>query len=259
MLKKLKRITRKIGLWFDYNPPGSMSSKGWRLFDKEFRERAPIRYWITHEFKYSTVQPLKFKYRRISDWVRYRTTDRYHVVKTGLPPGYCDVDTKMLHTNFTMLKDFVECEQGWHKYCWHPDGHKSAPWYTKLPLYWRFVKFRSPKWGIEHLEWASTLDDPNLPVHERAVGQAEDAREILALYYWWVRDRPARTEIEYKEYSDQGLGILGSLDDDFDKDAPDYREYKESIAQSIDQEQAWYEEDTEMLIRLVRIRRGLWT
>lgn len=259
MLKKIKKIKRKIKNWFNYNPPGSLSSKGWRLFNNEFKTRAPVRYWLTHEFREFVIQPIKIKYKKISEWVRYRTFDRYHILKTGLPPGYNDVDTKMLYTNFTMLKDFVECEQAWQKYCWSDDGYKSAPWYTKLPLYWKIFEFRSPKLGIEHFEWASTLDDPNLPLHKRAVGQAEDAREILALYYWWTRDRPARVEIEHGSYSDQGFGILGALDSDFDQNAADYIEYKKSITEAIDQEQAWYEEDTAMLVRLMKIRRGLWT
>ena len=259
MLKKLKRIKLRIKLWFDYNPPGSLSSKGWRLFDQEFREKAPIRYWIMHDLRNATIQPLKFKYRSISEWIRYRTTRRYHVVDTGLPPGYYDVDNRILNANFNLLKNFVECEQARQRYHWSDDGIKVSPWYTKLPLYWTFVEFRRPDLGIKHFEWAATLDDPALPPHERSDKQAEDAREILALYYWWVRDRPARKVVEYKDYNDQGLGILGAFDADFDRNAPDYKEYQASVEKSVNQEEQWNEEDTAMLIRLMKIRRGLWT
>jgi hypothetical protein len=37
---------------------------------------------------------------------------RYHVVRTGLKPGYYDIDTIMLHANMELLRRFVEDESG---------------------------------------------------------------------------------------------------------------------------------------------------
>lgn len=218
-----------------------------------------MRYWLTNEFKYSVIMPVKWKFDRIRNWVRYRTYDRYHVIDTGLTPDYYSVDTQMLHVNFNILKEFVEVEQAWSKYCWSGE-YKNAPWCERYIPFYRFVyPFRRPDLGVEHFEWAATLDDPILPLHERSESQAISAREVLALYKWWTQDRPARKEIEYLGHSDQGLGLMSSLDDDFDRDAEDYKAHIASMDDRNAQEEEWEKEDTEMLIRLIKIRGSLWT
>jgi hypothetical protein len=165
----------------------------------------------------------------------------------------------MLHANFNILKEFVEVEQAWSKYCWSGE-HKSAPWFERhLPLYWDFKEFRRPDLGLEYLEWASTLDNPALPPHERAEGQAKAARETLALYIWWTKTRPARKLLDTAEYNDQGLGILGCLDEEFDRDAEDYKAHSEIMAKNSTLEEEWSNEDEEMLIRLIKVRGHLWT
>jgi len=242
-----------------YDPPGSMTSKGWRLFNKEYEEQAPIRYWFAHTFKYAVLMPVKWKYEKIHDWVRYRTYDRYHIVKTGLEPSYYDACTVMLHVNFNILKEFVEVEQAWSTYCWS-DDRKEASWCEKhMPFYRRVYPFRRPDLGIKHYEWAATLDDPALPPHERCDHQAVAAREILVLYKWWVEDRPARKEVEHVSYDHQGLDMMASLDDDFDREAPDFKAHVASMDAATKQEEDWNTEDEEMLIRLMKVRRSLWT
>jgi len=252
--KKYKRFKR----WMNYDPPFSLSSKGWRLFNKEFKEVAPIRYYLNNDFKRNFILPILWKYDAIRDWVLYRTIRRYHKLDTGLKPGYHDIVTKMLHVNFNMLKDFVEVEQAWQAFWWGDEGKLEPRWKKYIPFYYR--NFRRPDLGVEHFKWASTLDDPNLPPHERSVQQAKDAREILVLYKWWVEDRPARKEIEHTPYNDQGLGgILGCFDDDFDRDAEDFKAHVSSMEAASRQEEDWNNEDEEMLIRLIKIRKGLWT
>lgn len=241
-----------------YSPPGSMTSKGWRLFEKEFKERAPIRYWFKHNFRRGVIYPIKWKYDAIRYWIRYRTYDKYHVINTGLTPGYYEIDRLMLHGNFNMLKDFVEVEQAIQTY-WS-DDYKNASWCEKhMPFYRRFYPFRRPDLGIKHLEWASTLDDPSLPPYEQSPVQAAAARETLILYKWWVEVRPARKEIEHVHHDDQGLGMLSSLDDDFDREAPDFKAHVASMEASMEQEEQWIQEDTDMLVRLVKIRKSLWS
>jgi hypothetical protein len=260
MIKYIKKKLRKFTAWMNYSPPGAMSSKGWRLFEKEFREVAPVRHWIMKDFRRGFIYPIKWKYEAIKDWVRYRTTARYHVVDTGLAPGYRDTVSLMLHVNFNMLKEFVEVEQARSRYYWSDEYRNTASWCEKyMPFYRIFFPFRRPDLGIDHFEWAATLDDPALPPHERSEQQAQDAREILVLYKWWAQERPARKEIEYADYDDQGFGILGSLDDDFDKEAEDYKKHKESMNARSIQEEEWEKEDQDMLIRLIKIRKSLWT
>ena len=255
----IKHIFRKIDSWMDYNPPGALSSKGWRLFKEEFKENAPIRFWIKNDFRYTVILPIKWKYEKITDWIRYRTIHRYHILNTGLPPGWNDFDTKMLHVNFNMLKDFVEVELAW-RMSYNEEYRDKASWCEKhMPLYHLFFPFRNAELGIAHLNWAATLDDPALPPHERCDHQAVEARETLKLYKWWVEERPSRKDLDAHTYSKQGLGILASLDDDFNKDAEDFKAHHEIMEQQNKLEEEWKNEDNEMLIRLVRIRHSLWT
>ncbi len=256
MTKQIKQIIRKIGAWAKYNPPGSMTSRGWRLFDDEFKDRAPIRYWLVKTFRGEFMNPIRWKYESVTNWIRYRTRNKYHIVNTGLTPGYYDADSRIFHSNFNLLKDFVETDVSRHQW---PDRNTTTTWCEKYMPFYRWVyPFRRPDLGIKRLEWEATLDDPNLPIFDQSPHQAKAAREMLVLYRWWTEDRPARKHLENPEYSDQGLGFMASLDDDFDKSADDYVAYLAGRVKMDEQEQLWDEEDDKMLIRLINIRRMLW-
>lgn len=259
-MRTIKRLIKQFKNWMDYNPPGALTSKGWRLFKDEFKRNAPVRYWIKNTLRYKYYLPITWKYKAVKEWVRYRTYDRYHVVKTGLPPGYVGVEQQLLHSSFNLLKDFVEVELAWHTYAWSDERKKSGFFERHFTFIYRLLNpFRSREWAMKYFDWASTLDDPNLPPHERCDHQARDAREIRELYLWWVDKRPTRKEFETPEYSDQGLGIMSSLDDDFDRNAEDFKAFSNVMAQNEDLNKQWDEEDTEMFIRLIKVRKSLWT
>lgn len=259
MLNKIKKIFNKTNHWLGYSPPGSLTSKGWRLFKQEFKEHAPIRFWIHYTFP-SYYRPIKWTYDDVTWWIRYRTTNVYHKVNTGLPPGYAELDNKMLFTNFTMLKRFVECEIA-YKQSWSDDEYKHRTRYTKyIPFYKYFKPFCEPALGIKHLDWEATLDDPSLPPYEQSPQQATAARETKLLYIWWTQTRPARKEAgPGPEYSDQGLGLFAILDNDFDKNAPDYVEHAQHWKLNEELREKWDTEDDEMLVRLINHRRSLWS
>lgn len=260
MLKNIKKHIRQFNSWMRYDPPGALSSTGWRLFNEEFEKAAPIRFYIQKTFKKTFVWPITRRYEKISQWVRYRTCDKYHIVNTGLTPGYYSNEVVILHANFNILKTFVEVDLASFSYWCDQSAKKENWWKRYIPFYYKFFPIKYDiKFGIKHLEWAATLDDPSLPVYERSDQQAHAAREILALYDWWVNIRPSRKEHEYVSYSDQGLGYLGVLDDDFDREAPDYKAHVEASNLSTKQEANWETEDDQMLSRLIKIRRHLWT
>jgi hypothetical protein len=236
-----------------------MSTKGWRLFEDEFKERAPARYWVTRTFRRRFIYPLTWKYDAISQWIRYRTINRYHIIKTGLQPGYYEIDEQMLHSNFNMLKTHVECDLASRTYWMSYEHMAKASWFEKhMPFYYAIFPFCRPEMGLKHLDWAATLDDPLIPLYEQSPLQAAAARETKLLYLWWVVDRPARAQGSYPGYSMQGLGKLGMLDDDFDDTAEDYKAYKTSIDAITAQETKWEDEDTDYLVRLVKLRKTLW-
>ena len=127
-----------------------------------------------------------------------------------------------------------------------------------MPFYRIFYPFRRPDLGIKHLEWASTLDDPTLPPFEQSVAQAVHARETLALYKWWVEERPARKRIEVRH----PLAADAKPMDIFNpalKNSPEYKQYRDDLDKSFKQGEKWDKEDDKMLVRLMKIRRGLWS
>ena len=49
---------------------------------------------------------------------------KYQLIDTGLKPGYSDIDTRMFHGIFNLMKDFCENEQPYHDWCWADDDKK---------------------------------------------------------------------------------------------------------------------------------------
>lgn len=140
----------------------------------------------------------KFPFRQLSDlkwWFyhRFHPRHRYNIVKTGLPPGYYDTDTVLLHAMFSLLIRHIDIERE------GIIGVKSSLKYWKKEFQ-------------DYLE----LVEKNLP-NPYGFG-AEFYKDYInfyqsleSLYNWWTLERPAfekKMEIvlhkdkEYKEYID---------------------------------------------------------
>ena len=216
------------------------SSEDWAYFREYHKKNNPIRYWLTNEFESIFIWPITMRWERVSDWVRYRTYNRYHIVNTGMEPGYVDVTERMLHINFNMLKDFVEIEKA-HMWEWSGNPKMEQP-------------------GVSYLAWEMGLEEVN------DNSQAENAREIYELYDWWTNQRPYRVEDNtedweaYRKLSDE---IYGDTDEFFlreDKDTSELKFLRKTwLDNSNTIERNNLMEDEKMLIRLVKIRSSLWT
>lgn len=242
-----------------YNPPGALSSAGWDLFEKEFKKVAPIRYFINDTARLYYVRYIRTPLGNIRRWILYRTVWKMHIVDTGLEPGYHERDEVMYYANFSILVDHVEISlAGQMNYAREKDG--DVTWKEKyIPFYRYFVPFRSKEYGIKNLEWQATLDDPRLPANEQSPAQAVHAREILALYKWWTEERPARELPEIPDFDQQGLGRMAMFNPNFNKSAKDFQKYKKIVQHRDKLEKKWEKEDDAMLLRLIKLRRGLWT
>lgn len=251
MIKHTTRIYTRCSRWLSYNPPGALTSEAWDAFNLEFKKNAPIRYWFDNDFRKVFVYPVTRIYDSLTNWVRCRTIDRYHVLTTGLPPGYQDHDNIILHANFNLLKNFVEVDTAIRTY-W---SESNTSWCSRhVPLYHTFYPFRRPDLGIKHLEWASTLDDPALPPYEQSPQQAVYARELLVLYMWWINIRPTRIIKSIERPTFEGYEPFSlSLPNCDETDA-----YYAALAAEDKQLEAWHDEDDAMLIRMMKIRRGMW-
>ena len=157
----------------------------------------------------------------------------------------------MLCVNFQSLVDFVEIEKASMQMVTMP-GRKRPGWFR--------LTFGSENFALEvikYLEWESTLDDPTKPdfIHINDT-QSKSAREILSLYAWWTEIRPARVEDSIWPEWDSEISLFS---DKVDKSTVEYKEYRAMSDNAMKQEELWEEEDTAMLVRLVKLRRSLWS
>jgi len=92
-------------------------------------------------------------------WVRYHTTHRYHIIKTGLPPDYYDEDVLILYACMTLLDRFI---------AWHGGEHELEKFTNQLR--------ENPK------TWGTDADGTS----DQVIKQTE----ALAIWRWWKYQRP---------------------------------------------------------------------
>jgi len=248
-----KRFLDKIrGIEKPYAETGAY----WREWERAAKEAHPFRYWLV-EVAFERIEdalkwPIKklynAKYYAINRWV-----DQSHALvahpKHIKPGQWQDLDYRILHCTFDELVDFVEIEKAYANYRWDREKSKQLSWWQGGR--WRTRTWRSAEAGLDHLKWETGLSEG------APRSQAESAKEILFLYDWWVNVRPNRAdpmEISgWSSYCDSFRDdILGVLEDDETDTGPMLDKIQELETQ-------YDEEDTEMLIRLIKIRGYLWT
>lgn len=175
---------------------------------------------------------------------RTRTYDKYHIVRTELKPGYYEIDTRMLYANFALLKIYVEVQCASMEFMFQKNS-----WFDSLK--YKFCRWKSTELGLKHLKWEMNPDNSN---------QYLIAAEVVALYDWWTNIRPNRKDIDFNRQNEiDEVDIEEILSGKFKNDNPElYKDYFENISDNHKLDEKWHEEDTEMLIRLIKIRRTLW-
>jgi hypothetical protein len=161
---------------------------------------------------------------------------------------YRDADTVLLYAMFQVLVDFVEIECAnlcFNKPYFETAAQKVYRVFQDLPvLHYLLPPQRNVRRGLHYLRWCMGLKDH--------VGQAEFARGVFELYRFWVHTRPAR----FEAFSGDFVGpkkIEGGKFMDF---TPEYSAYLKSQG---DLEDKYVAEDTEKMLQLVKIHKGLWT
>lgn len=248
------------------------TSKEWKTWHKEASAKHPIRYWLAEEALDWMQDFVTWPVRKLYDvkyYINNRWVTRTHTLTSNLKRGqWHEFDTRLLHCLFDELVNYVEVEEAWSNIAWHEEARKKykAPFYSWGWFRWR--TWRCPQAGIDKLKWAASLtneewldeDSKHLaePTH-----QALTARELLYLYNWWKNIRPMRMDPHdssgWTELCEQrrqaGRGLL---------DYEDHSEEEDKITREVldkchKHEEQHYDEDTEMMIRLIKIRRGMWT
>lgn len=217
--------------------PFALEWKAWDIWHEEAKNKHPWRYWVADElltYLQDFVNLPMDIYHTIEVYVRNRFIDKVHYLRTDLTPGeYYDLDTRILHALFTELTDLVEVEYaGMQKYSEKNNNYV-------------FKKGRCPLAGLDYLNWAGRLkyDDsygfsPEDENYNKPTPQAEAALTTLELYNWW-KNRNDRSD-PYKIFTAE-------------KDGEEY------YLKILDLEDKYELEDTDMLIKLIKIRGFLWT
>jgi hypothetical protein len=223
--------------------PGALGFDEWEEWRDRVRSERPWGYFLAERALpalQKTIQSPARIVRSARYYLRNRFVTKTHFLKTGLEPGvYHELDERIIHGLFNELRNFVEVELA----CMTAYGDKN----------YRFRKGRCPEAGLAHLEWASGLkydelvgkDDPRCG---EPTPQAESAVAIKELYEWWTEVRPRRPEpTEASGWSEH----WEKKSDDKERRAASKR------LQKIERE--YEREDDRMMVKLVKLRRHLWT
>jgi hypothetical protein len=258
--------------------PHALTSQGWRTWNREAKQKYPIRYWIAEEALDWLQDFVTWPIRKIYDvkyYINNRWVTRTHALTAHTrdirPGSWMDVGNRFLPCLFNELVDFVEIEQAWHHCIWSDEAKTkfAVPWWAKG--WFRIRTWRSAEAGLEYLGWASELRvDENDPASEYTQ-QAIGAQEIISLYHWWVDIRPMRIDpmdaSGWTALCEQRRLKSRAADPDHDdldwlggaETPADRARSSEVLALSHQFEEEHEAEDEEMMIRLIRIRQALWT
>ena len=224
--------------------PFALTLEEWDEWRDEQRTKRPIRFYISDTLLTKIQDVVLFPkdvFRNVRCYFRNRFIDKIHCLKTGLKPGnYYDLDHRIIHALFNELTDFVETELAWAQQAFEK---------KKKRLH------RSPDDGIAYLQWAAGLTfgedcavDKDDPDYGKPTPQAIASKEILELYRWW-KNYPNRIDpMDASGWSDV-----------CEMKNPD-PELKNQAFEKLNQlEKQQEQEEDEMLIRLIKVRRSLWT
>jgi hypothetical protein len=274
-LRKVVGVTKpKAAPMRRYNE-GDETWDDWR---RRVKAEQPFGYWLTEtlpgaidDIRRLYVEPLQ----NIDSYMSNRFGSQIQYLRTGLKPGaYYDADHRILCGLFTTLVEFVESEKAWRYVIWDEELQEKypIPWYCRTKPFKWFTDWHCAEAGLDCLRWEMSLtldenylgpDAKNEPGYGQPTGQAVSAKEQYDLYMWWTKTRPARPE----PYSVMN-GFYNRMHEKYPDSAedlfPEYDEQDETerrnLHKLIDELEAQYTtEDEEMMIRLIKARKHLWT
>lgn len=266
----------KFADWVRGTPKLAMgTSEEWDEWHK-LAGQSKIRYWLAEEgldYAQKIVFWIPDTLYSIKYYLNNRFITRTHALTAhprDIKPGtWHDVGGRFLPCLFNELQDFVEVELAWWHLAWNEEERAKykAPWWRFG--WWNMRFWRCPQAGLDNLEWQRKLvfDEEYCKDEEyymQPTPQAVKAQEILDLYTWWTqtyRNRPDPYQASgwsaYCEASRSDNG--GRLRFSGDK-SPELKEMSKIAMGKLQEIEAAYEaEDEEMMIRLIKVRHGLWT
>lgn len=246
--------------------------KDWKLHAKA---NHTIRWWLAEEgldHLQDFIMYIPDKFRNVRFYINNRFLTRSHALTAhprDIKPGsWCDVGDRFIFCLFNELVDFVEIENAWMAVAFSTDTRKKfKPSRQRL---WGWKGWRDAEAGLHYLDWEASLvhgDSDNdwipkdSPCYGKPTQQAIAATEIKELYFWWTNIRPNRKDaFDISGWSaycankrHRGIGLM-------EADPLEDKEYVNTLLKlSTNIENGYETEDTEMLIRLIKLRDQLWT
>lgn len=214
---------------------------------------------------------LKYFFDDLWYYLVYKNVNRLrgsHKLQSTLKPGDIhSFDKLVLNSLFTSLVNYVECECATRNCQVSDDAAKRFGY--KPRRFWQ-KQFRNVEAGLDYLKWEQSLvwTVDYVGKDSELVGQRMDvaiaADEIVHLYTWWTVTRPMRKS------ADDVSGYSSVVQMIADKHGGDSLSFLESRTGEEDEllmnacklmtkiENDYYEEDTQMLKRLMDVRSNVW-
>lgn len=262
---------------------GAKTAEDWDAWHKTSKRASPWRYWIAEE-GLDALQDIVYwpndVYHTIRYYIANRYIDRTHAL-TAHPRNisrgdWCDLGNRFLPCMFNELVDFIEVELALHHVAWDKEARARYNAPRKFLRSWR--TWRSPEAGLDYLRWATELTNEEWLSDEskhlaEPTGQALAAREMLELYNWWKNiypNRPdphdasgwsawcnrRRSKLKEEDGEDYRWSSLFSQENETEEQRKEAR----AILDRCSEIETQYEgEDLQMMIRLLKIRKHLWT
>lgn len=259
----------------------SGTAEEWDEWTKRAKANYPVRWWLAEEgldYIQKFVMYIPDKIYSFKYYLNNRFITRTHALTAhprDIKPGtWADVGHRFLPCLFNELQDFVEVELAWWHLAWADKEERAkykAPWYN---FGWFRVRgWRCPQAGLDNLEWQRNLrwqkdevgDDSNSL--GKPTPQAINAQEILDLYNWWTqvyRNRPDPMDASgwsaYCNAKREEVGndsVMSFMRETKNKDLKKQGDKAMKLLHKIEAD--YEKEDEEMLIRLIKVRHGLWT
>lgn len=255
----------------------SGTSKEWREWEQSAKANSPTRYWLAEEgldHLQKVIYYIPDKLYELKYYINNRWVSRTHCLTaqpSNIRPGsWRDLGDRILPCLFDELVNFVEIELAWKNIAWDKEARKKY----KVPFWgagwFRWRTWRCPQAGLDHLAWETSLvndgswgTDEDDPDYGKPTYQALKAKEILDLYNWYKQVYPNRPDPHdasgWSDLCERRRQDGKSFLDFEDRSEEEEAESRTTLDLCNKIEDQYHQEDEQQLIRLIKLRRSLWT
>mgnify|MGYP006426119353 CR=1 FL=1 len=282
MMAKFTKTRISFKKWLFQDMPKAATSEGWNEWEAKSKKQK-FRWFLASTVPDWYRSVFSYPVSRFNDKIRARfVTKTWRIdVSTLSKTEYHISSTIIEHGLFHILTDFILDEKAWLQYISTVDEPETWYWtlFGRYIRKWRWNKFTiadKREMAMLHLEWEIGLADPSSPNYHNRNSEGDydiygpkykstqsfSAAEQKALFIWWNDIRPARVD----PYDIEGVGgyswtrYCNEYGSTWGNKTPEETIISDSALEAANKAEAEYEnEDTAMLLRLIKIRGSLWT